>query len=564
MSKYTGVAISDFNAENFAGYINNDERGPEAEIQVAPFGQVAQILMNPQHEVWQGSPDFALVWTRPQGVIENFNRLLNYETVPLDDLLAEVDVYAAQILAMADRVKFAFVPTWVLPTYNKGLGMLDMRHGLGISSALMQMNVRLAEQLSAAPNIYMLNAQRWIESAGKNAFNPRLWYMAKVAFGNNVFKEAVEDVKSALSGISGQAKKLIIVDLDDTLWGGIVGDAGWENLALGGHDALGESFVHFQQTLKAFTRRGIVLGIVSKNEESVALEAIESHPEMVLRKDDFAGWRINWNDKAQNIIDLVEELNLGLQSVVFIDDNPVERARVREMLPEVFVPDWPQEKMLYTQALLSLPGFDNPTFSAEDAERTRMYVTERQRTELKKQVVSLDDWLATLGVEVKIEPLNEANLARTAQLLNKTNQLNLSTRRLTEAELHDWAAQEGHQLWTFRVGDKFGEQGLTGILSVDVQGSKAQVIDFILSCRVMGRKVEEAMVATAVDYARSLGLEEVYAVYLPTRKNKPCLDFWLRSGFDYREGENSFHWAADKAYPFPSQIRIESPEAVAS
>jgi len=382
-----------------------------------------------------------------------------------------------------------------------------------------------------------------------------LWYMGKIAYGNEVFMEAVKDIKAALRGIDGQSMKLIILDLDDTLWPGIVGDVGWENIRLGGHDHIGEAFVDFQRALKSLTNRGVLLGIVSKNEETIALEAIKNHPEMVLRLEDFAGLKINWQDKAQNTIDLVSDLNLGLQSVVFIDDNPVERARVREALPEVFVPEWPENKMLYKSALLSLRCFDTPSITKEDFERTGMYVSERQRSSLKRNVSSLDEWLKSLKIKVTVEELNTANLQRTAQLLNKTNQMNLTTRRMTESELVSWVKQNGHKLWTFCVSDKFGDSGLTGIISIEVENKKGRIVDFVLSCRVMGQKVEETMLYTAINYSQSLGLEEIHAEYIPTAKNKPCLEFFKRSGFEYTNG--SFVWKVYKDFIMPKYIEIE-------
>ena len=186
-------------------------------------------------------------------------------------------------------------------------------------------------------------------------------------------------MKAALRAVRGQSRKVVICDLDDTLWGGIVGDAGWENLRLGGHDPVGEAFADFQRELKALTRRGIILAMVSKNTEAVALEAIEKHPEMQLRKDDFAAWRINWDDKAQNIADLMEELNLGLDSAVFLDDNPVERARISEALPEVLVPNLPRDKMLFASTLRKLNCFDSATVSSEDRKRAAFYNAERDR-----------------------------------------------------------------------------------------------------------------------------------------------------------------------------------------
>jgi FkbH-like protein len=299
----------------------------------------------------------------------------------------------------------------------------------------------------------------------------------------------------------------------------------------------------------------VLLAIASKNDEATALEAIRSHPEMVLRLDDFAGWRIDWRDKAQNIADLVASLNLGLDAVVFIDDNPVERARVRGALPEILVPDWPDDKRLYTHALHSLDCFDKPSISDEDRRRSQMYVSERKRSDRRAQIGSLDEWLGTLHQQVTVEPLSRANLGRLVQLLNKTNQMNLSTRRMSEQEFKAWADMEHHRVWAINVADTFGDSGLTGVLSVEVDGFGARIVDFLLSCRVMGRKIEEAMLHIAVEWARCAQIKEIRLVYSPTARNGPCLDFLQRSGLR-SQSENVFVWDADLEYPLHPSIRL--------
>ena len=550
------VLISDFNVEIFSGYLSNDEALPAVDTAIAPFGQVIPILMQDDLEYWQGGFDFTVIWTRPEAVIESFNDLLAFKNPPIENILNEVDQFASLLLNICDKIQTVFVTTWTLPPYMRGFGILDMKKDTGIANVLMQMNLRLSEKISRSSSIYLLDVQKWISTAGKYAYNPKLWYRGKIAFGNDVYKEAVKDIKSALTGIQGHSKKLIILDLDNTLWGGVVGDLGWEHIVLGGHDPNGEAYVDFQAALKSLTNRGILLGIVSKNEESTALEAIKNHPEMILKLEDFAAWKINWQDKAQNIIDLVSDLNLGLQSAVFIDDNQVEQARVRETLSEVLVPEWPADSLLYKSSLLGLRCFDTPSISKEDIERTKMYANEQQRNELRKSLSSVDDWLISLGIKIKIEELSESNLQRAAQLLNKTNQLNLTTRRMTEKELFEWANADDNKLWTFRVSDKFGDSGLTGIISMEVKNNDCRIVDFILSCRVIGRKVEETMIYTAVWYAKSLGLRTINAAYIPTPKNKPCLDFWKRSGFSMDENGSSFTWDLEKEYDLPLQIEI--------
>jgi FkbH-like protein len=547
-----GLLISDFTVDELARSLEMVPGPLGLEGTVAPFGQVVQTLMGAPDPA---AADFAVVWTRPEGVVPTFAKVRAFEPFDAEALKAEVDQFCELVARGAPRYRFVFVPTWTLPSYERGLGLLESREA-GVARALAAMNLRLMENLAKTPNAYVLDAQRWLSVAGKNAWSPKLWYLGKIPFTAAVFAEAAKDIHAAVAALGGGARKLLVLDLDDTLWGGIVGDVGWENLRLGGHDGLGEAFADFQRAVRNLTRRGIVLAIVSKNEDATALEAIRKHPEMVLREEDFVARRINWRDKAQNILEIAKELNLGLQSAVFIDDNPVERARVREALPEVFVPEWPEDKHLYRSALASLACFDTPAISREDQERTKLYAAERQREELQASVGSMDEWLKSLGIKVVCEPVGEANLARTTQLLNKTNQLNLSTRRLTEKELLDWAAGPGRALWAVSVSDRFGDAGLTGILGMEVTGGQAVIVDFVLSCRVMGRKVEDTMVHVAVEHARAKGAERVLAQLLPTAKNKPCLTFWEGSGFARGE-EHRFVWDASRAYALPEAIDLE-------
>jgi FkbH-like protein len=553
---YTCVLVSDFNLQNLAGYVANDPEFPGIRPITAPFGQPVATLLNRDLPCWQNAPDVAVIWTRPQSVVSDFKALLNYEPVALPKLLKQVDEYCALLINMSAWVKYALVPSWTLPSYRSVFGLLDMQTETGLTNTLMRMNLRLAENLEKASNIYVLNTHNWIAQAGEQAFSPKLWYLGKIPFGNEVFKAAARDIKAALRGMLGYARKLIIVDLDDTLWGGIVGETGWENLVLGGHHHLGEAYADFQHALKSMQNRGILLAIVSKNEELIALEAIRKHPEMVLKLEDFAGWRINWQDKVQNIIDLMTELNLGPQSAVFIDDNAVERARVKESLPEVLVLDWPVDPLYYPASLLSLRCFEMPSLSREDLQRTTMYLSENKRRELKETVSSLEEWLKRLAIRVQVEALHPANLQRATQLLNKTNQMNLSTRRLSESELMAWAEQEHHRLWTLRVSDKFGDAGLTGIVSLEIQDQSAQIVDFILSCRVLGRNIEETMLVTAIHHAHAFGIENVYARYIPTSKNKPCLDFFKSLAPRFKQQGDCFVRDGKQPFPVPAHIEV--------
>ncbi|MDH3733362.1 MAG: HAD-IIIC family phosphatase, partial [Gemmatimonadota bacterium] len=347
MNDARGVLISDFNTSNLAAILANADDEPKLEIIEAPFGQVDQLLLDRDNPVWEHDLDFALVWTRPEAMLPTVRDAWDYSIEDTSPLGPEVDAFAGRVASLTDRVNTVLVSTWVGARDARGLGPIDLTHPLGRRRLLLEANVRLVRALDSVAGAFVLDAEDWIHDASRDAFNDRLYYMAKIPFANPVFHRAAVDVKAVLRSVAGGSKKLIVLDLDNTLWGGVVGEDGRDNLTLGGHDPDGEAFVDFQRALKALTNRGILLAVASKNDEATALDAIDRHPEMVLSRDDLATWRIDWNDKAGNIAALVAELNLGLDSVVFIDDSPAERARVGEALPEVLVPEWPRSPSKY-------------------------------------------------------------------------------------------------------------------------------------------------------------------------------------------------------------------------
>lgn len=553
------LLLSDFNVQPLANQLAAVDGHAMPDVDVGGFGQVAQALANPDDPAWRPQPDCTLAWTRPQAMAPAFAALLTGEACDNAALMRDVDAYAALLAAASHRTGLLLVPTWVAPDAGRGAGPLDWRDGHGIQLALARMNLRLAERLQDRPNVHLLDASRWMMAAGAQAWSPRLWFMAKVPWAPAVFAAAAADVHAALRALQGRTRKLLVLDLDDTLWGGVVGDVGWDRLVLGGHDHAGEAFAAFQDGLRALSRQGVVLALASKNTESVALEAIDRHPEMRLRRDDFAAWRIDWSDKAANIADIARELRLGLDAVVFIDDNPVERARVRQALPDVLVPEWPRDPMLYAQALRALDAFDALQRTGEDAGRASAYQAERSRASARSGLADMDAWLSHLDTRVVVEPLSASNLQRAAQLLNKTNQMNLRTRRMDAERLAAWAAMPGHRTWTFRVGDRFGDSGLTGIASLSLADGTAFVEDFVLSCRVMGRRVEDAMLAWLAGQSRALGASRLVADCLPTDRNAPCLAMLQASVLDGRDAPG-FAFDVDQPCPVPDAITLLEPE----
>lgn len=555
--------VSDFNIQLFENIFDGIHQKDRFSCQCHSYIPAIPQLLDSTLTQGNNQERTAVVWTQPQAMVPTFNQAIRFSPVSIENILQEVDHFADSVLVLAANFKYVFVWSWVLPAYRRGYGLLEMKKDVGFRNILMAMNLRLSEKLAAASNVYLLSSARLLEEAGAKAFNDKLWYTAKMPYTIAIYQMVAKEIVESLDVLSGKSKKLIIVDLDDTLWGGTVGETGWEQLRLGGHDPIGEAYKEFQRTLKSYLQRGILLGIVSKNEEQVAWEAIEQHPEMVLKREDFVGGRINWDDKAKNIVSLVNELNLGLDAVVFIDNNPYERARVKEALPQVLVPDWPDDVMQFPRFFLSLPYFDNPQLSQEDGQRNFYYAAEKKRAALLNTLDDVPGWLKTLQTKVYREECNEANFLRIVQLFNKTNQMNLSTRRLSEEELRKWLKPANRRLWSFRVSDKLGDSGLVGIVSVETGREDLSIIDFVLSCRVWGRKIEETMVFTAFEFAKQERRKKIIAHYLPTPRNGPCLQFWQRSGFQCDREQSLFTWDVNNQYLLPEEVEYVQPVGAA-
>lgn len=556
------LIISDFTAQPLADALQTDKAFPPIGANVAPFDQVIGVL----DRVAKASEhhDVIIVWTRPETTIPSYRCRVDGLSSTTEDLIRDLQPYVELLKAVAGKTRTLLVPTWTKPAYYRGMGLLECRREYGLTDAIVRLNLHLSDWLHDVPNIYLLDAQRWISNVGSKAYDPKLWYMAKVPFSPVVFNEAAQDIKAAVRASLGHTKKLIIVDLDDTLWGGAVGEIGWEALRVGGLDPIGESLQDFQRGLKSLKQRGTLLGIVSKNDEATALEALRHHPEMILRPDDFAGWRINWRDKAENICELAEELNLGLDSIVFIDDHPTERARVREALPDVVVPEMPADKMLYPKILAALPYFDKTTITVEDRHRTAQYQIERQRLS-ERAAMDFSSWLKNLQLEVTIEHLMPSNLKRAAQLFNKTNQFNLTTRRMSDSDLWNWAQNPDRRIGLFRARDRFGDYGLVGFVGLELTQEAGTITDFLLSCRAMGRGIEETMLAWTVQCAQELNLSSVIAIYHRTPRNRPCQEFFQNaSGWEQGSADDTYIWDCGNSYPFPSHIKVTNAAVTAA
>lgn len=541
------LILSDYNLVPFAGYINSNQELYSANC--GEYGQIFQNLINPTNGYWG-----IFILPSPK-IINNYNFAYQWQDFSLEECLEEVNNYADLIIKKANDVDYIFVSSWTDIHLETHSGPLDWQEK-GTKNLISKMNICMSEKFEDINNIFMLDANQWFYGLDEAPFSRKLWYLTKAPFTNSFYKKLYEDLNASILATYGNSKKLIVLDLDNTMWGGIVGEVGWENVKIGGHDFIGEAFRDFQMELKRLASQGIQLAICSKNDESAALKVFENNSEMVLKMSDISSYRINWTDKAQNIKEIIQELNLGTQSVVFLDDSSFERGRVKDEFPEILVPDLPNDPTGYVDLLKGIFNFRLNAMTDEDKKRTKMYVAQRKRNEIKNKISSTEDWLKTLDTEVGIQRFSDNNSVRVTQLFNKTNQLNLTTRRLTDNQISEIASSKNSDVFVFDVFDKYGQLGVCGILGLEYIDKVCMISDFILSCRVMGRGVEETMLSQAFIEAKKRNLESVDAIYLPTKKNRPTLDVFEKNKFKILR-EHHFQLLTKKPIKKPIYVNIK-------
>lgn len=527
--------VSDFNLDIFYNFLSKKINNEKYKLNKPNFGLFHEKCFemikskNKNHIIF--------VWTKIERVLKIFKSLIDNENVNIKVLYNEVDEYIDILKELAKRTDYLIVNSWPLPDHARGKYLNDYRSDLGLSKNINLINLKISEQFKNIKNIIYLNSDFLIKN-NNYKYNPKLWYAAKIPFAQKVFEVAAEELVGIIDIFEGKSKKLIILDLDNTLWGGILGDLGWQKINIGGHSIEGEAFKEFQSKLKSLKNLGIQLALCSKNDEKKALEAIQKNPNMILEKKDFAAWKINWDDKAKNIQEILSELNLLGEAAVFIDDNIAERQRVKDSIEGIDVPNWPRDPCQYASTLQDLRYFNSQYSTQEDKNRTKYYQDESIRKKSKKKFISYDKWLMSLKIKIKFEKGSEKNKKRILQLVNKTNQMNLSTRRINDSQLDKLINDKNYNIFSCQVSDKFGDMGLVGVLSFKISKREIKIVDFILSCRVFGRSIEKSMLLKVIEILKKRKINKIVFKYIKTEKNKPCLLF-LKKNLQ-REKENIF------------------------
>ena len=443
--------------------------------------------------------------------------------------------FAGWIAALRSHSQANLVVHSLEAPVSPGLGVLDSQSEHGQVAVIQAINRNLCRLAREHRGVYILDYDGLVARYGREQWgDERKWLSVRLPLAAPSLMRLAREWMRLLHPLTGKVAKAVAVDLDNTLWGGVIGEDGLAGIQVGG-EYPGAAYLEMQRALLDLSQRGILLAVCSKNNPDEALAALENHPGMLLRPRHFAAMRINWQDKAQNLREIAAELNIGLDAVAFLDDNPVEREHVRREGPEVWVLELPADPMRYAQTVRDAPVFERLTLSGEDRQRNEYYAAGRQRAALEQAATSPEEFYRSLDQEAEIQPANALTVARVAQLTQKTNQFNLTTRRYTEQQIAEMMQGSGWRVLSLKVRDRYADNGLVGVTILREAGEVCEIDTFLLSCRVIGRTVETALLAHIAEQARAGGAARLEGWFLPTKKNAPARDFYARHGFELAE-----------------------------
>lgn len=524
-----------------------------------PFGQIEQQIVDPSSSLHAATPDAIVMVLRPEDISPD----AAFRPSPRGDapVRAKLKELVARIGEAVERLRATSAAPILVANFAEPpvapLGPFEANVPDSLALALAEANGALRERLAGIPNAIVWDLAGLVRHVGSATWrDDRLWAMARVPVAVAHQPALAAHLVRTLRATQRPPAKCIVLDLDNTLWGGVIGDDGLSGIQLG-DDYPGNAFKSFQRALLALADRGILLAVASKNDHAVAEEAFRRHPEMLIRWEDLAATQINWGPKSVGIRAIARELNIGSDQLVFFDDNPVERAEVQLGAPEVLVADVPTDPLRYVEALGALPWFDQIAVSDEDRRRTELYRQRREAADAEQSFATVEDFLASLEMTAQVGGWSAETRARIVQLIGKTNQFNLTTRRYSEADLEAGATDPHQAIAWIRVADRFGDQGLIGVAILRVTADVGVVDTFLMSCRVMNRRVEHALMSVIADHARRLGCRELRGQYIPTAKNGMVREFYPSLGFTPLPGEPGWFSCALGAgvLPWPDVIR---------
>jgi FkbH-like protein len=521
--------------------------GAVFDVTVGDFNAYTQELLDSGSRLYAADPDVAILAVQTRDIAPELWAGAAGDPAAYG---AAVDRVTTELMSLVE----AFRSRTARPLVIHGLdlpvqaadGIGDHQRTSGQINAVREINRRLVKLAAARPDIHVLDYDRLVARHGTDRwYDDRLWASSRLPFNTASMSALAGEWARFLFATGPALAKVLVCDLDNTLWGGVIGEDGIEGIVLGENEETCP-YLRTQRAILNLYDRGIILAICSKNNHDDAMQALERHERMLLRPHHFAAMRMNWNDKPSNLDEIAAEISVGRDALVFLDDNPVEREHVMQAAPEVRVLDLPDDVQRFADLIRRFPLFERLRLTAEDRERGAMYAQQRCRDELQKSATSVEDYYRSLGMRMQARPVAADTMARASQLTQKTNQFNMTTRRYTEAEIAAFAAGGAHRVWTVQVTDRFGDNGIVGILIVETGSADWRIDTLLMSCRVIGRTVETAMLAWLAEQARAAGATRLIGEFIPTKKNSPAAETFAGHGFlPGGESEAVSRWVFD-------------------
>ncbi len=535
------------------------KRGIEAEVEVAAFGEMEQQALDARSRYRNLVPAVTVIAADAHDLFaRQFDSPWTCDRRQREEAIAHaVGRVASVATAAADISARVIVCNGVHPPVN-ALGLLEANPRLSLGSLVGEYNRRMGEAVAPLGNVTVFDYAGLVAHVGYSRFHDdRMWINARMRLSGEGLAQLARMLARLIAAQSRRPRKCIVVDLDNTLWGGVLGEDGAAGLRVG-EDGIGHAFARFQRELLAVRARGVLLAIASKNEEGDAMKVLRSHPGMVLRPEHFAAFRIHWRPKVDSLREIAAELGFGLDALVFVDDSPHEIEAVVEQLPDVATVRLPEDPAYYVEALRGCEELDTLQVTEEDRARSGMVATERTRSDLRARMPDLASFLRSLEQVATLEPLAEENLARAAQLCSRTNQFNLTLRRHDVETLRRFLAGP-HAAVLLRARDRLGDSGIVGFaLALPCGDAVWQLDTVVMSCRVVGRGLETVLLAEVIRAVRQCGGDELRASYVPGPRNAICAGTLPEQGFDPQDAENAYSFpVASRQFLTPDFIHIE-------
>lgn len=505
------------------------QAGLDIDVYEADYDLIYETVIDKEHKLYTDKYEYIFIFQSTQKLQHAF---YNTGMQQKQHFAEDKKAYIQNLVNIISKNSSAKIILFNFPEINDGVfGNFASKTGFSFLHQLRKLNVFLQDLAFENKNVFIADVLSATNAGGMAQYNSSKWYITSQNVFQLDFLPVIAKVcVDILAAFAGKFKKCLILDLDNTMWGGIIGDDGIENIQIGDL-GIGKAFTQLQYWAKELKQRGVLIAVCSKNDEHIAKEVFEKHPDMVLRMEDISIFVANWSNKGDNIKYIQQVLNIGMDSLVFIDDNPFERNLVRTIFPEVTVPELPEDPADYLPFLQSLNLFETVSFTEEDTVRTKQYKEESERVVLQQSFESVEEYLASLNMEATVETISKFNLARCAQLTQRSNQFNLTTIRYTEDQLQSFIDNGGKAV-CISLKDKFGDYGLISLLLLEKDGDTALINTWIMSCRVLKRGVEELAVNEVIKLAKEWGCTAVRGKYIPTPKNGMVKDLYVNMGFE--------------------------------